>query len=180
MDSIEAIRKRFLPARITTLFVGESAPQSGKFFYSGQTAMTTNMKRAVELAFGKSDDFLKTFQAYGWFLDDLVPEPVNHLKSKRERMAKCLEAQESLAARIRIYRPQAIVSVLRSIEPIVNAAAKLAGSAAPTYGVSFPGQSQQSRFHVEMAAIIRSLPRLSEPAAGGAAGTEMPIVPCLK
>jgi hypothetical protein len=83
MDTIEVIRQRFLPERITTLFVGESAPHSGKFFYCGQTAMTTNMKRAVELAFGKSDDFLRTFQAYGWFLDDLVPEPINQLKSSR-------------------------------------------------------------------------------------------------
>jgi hypothetical protein len=108
------------------------------------TAMTTNMKRAVELAFGKSD-FLKTSQAYGWFLDDLVPEPINQLKSNRERMAKCLEAQAGLAARIRTYQPQAIVSLLKSIELIVNAAAKLAGSAAPTYGLSFPGQGHQPR-----------------------------------
>jgi hypothetical protein len=50
---IEAIRKRFLPERITTLFVGESAPHSGDFFYCGNNAMLPHMKCAVELAFGK-------------------------------------------------------------------------------------------------------------------------------
>ena len=87
METVEAIRKRFFPERITNLFVGECAPHRGDFFYCGDSAMLTHMKRAVELAFGKSDDFLKSFRACGWYLDDLVLEPVNHLP-KLER--KCL------------------------------------------------------------------------------------------
>jgi hypothetical protein len=102
VETVEEIRNRFLPERITTLFVGESAPYSGDFFYSGHNAMLAHMKRAVELAFGKTDDFLKSFRAYGWYLDDLVSEPVNHLP-KSERIAKCLDAQRSLAERIKVY-----------------------------------------------------------------------------
>jgi hypothetical protein len=162
METIEAARKRFLPKRITTLFVGESAPHSGDFFYYGNNAMLVHMKRAVELAFGKSDDdFLKSFQAYGWYLDDLVLEPVNHLP-KPQRIAKCLDSQKSLADRIAAYRPGAIVSLLKSIEPFVNAAAIMAGSDAVRYGVPFPGTGQQLRFQAEMAAIIRKLPKLTE------------------
>jgi hypothetical protein len=162
METIEAVRKRFLPERITTLFVGESAPHSGDFFYFGDNAMSAHMKRAVELAFGKSgDDFLKNFQAYGWYLDDLVLEPVNHLP-KPQRTAKCLDFQKSLADRIAVCRPEAIVSLLKSIEPFVNAAAIMAGSNAVQYGVPFPGMGQQARFQAEMAAIIRKLPRLTE------------------
>jgi hypothetical protein len=159
MEKVETIRKRFLPVRITTLFVGESAPHSGDFFYCGNTAMWSHMKRAVELAFGKSDDFLKSFQAYGWYLDDLVLEPVNHLP-KSQRIAKCLDAQNSLANRIAFYQPEAIVSLLKRIDPFVNAAAILAGSNATRYGVPFPGMGQQTRFQADMAAIIRKLPRL--------------------
>jgi hypothetical protein len=161
LETVEEIRKRFLPERITTLFVGESAPHSGDFFYYGNSAMLAHMKRAVELAFGKSDDFLKSFQAYGWYLDDLVLEPVNHL-SKPKRIAKCLDAQKSLADRIETYMPEAIVSVLKSIEPFVNAAARMAGSKAPLYGVPFPGMGQQPRFRAGMAAIIQKFPRLTE------------------
>jgi hypothetical protein len=117
METVEAIRKRFLPERITTLFVGESAPHSGDFFYCGNNAMLSRMKCAVELAFGKSDDYLQSFQAYGWYLDDLVLEPVNHL-SKPQRMARCLDSQKGLADRIAAYQPGAIVSLLKSIEPL--------------------------------------------------------------
>jgi hypothetical protein len=159
METVEEIRKRFQPQRITTLFVGESAPHSGDFFYHGNTAMTAHMRRAVELAFGKSDDFLRTFQAYGWYLDDLVLEPVNHL-TKLERVTKCLEAQEPLAKRIETYQPAAIVSLLKSIEPFVNAAAILARSNALRYCVPFPGMGQQQRFQDAMAAIIQKLPRI--------------------
>jgi hypothetical protein len=124
--------------------------------------MSAHMKRAVQLAFGKcDDDFLKTFQAYGWYLDDLVLEPVNHLP-KPQRMAKCLDWQKSLADRIATYRPGAIVSLLKSIEPYVYSAATMAGSDAVRYGVPFPGMGQQLRFQAEMAAIIRKLPRLTE------------------
>jgi hypothetical protein len=123
--------------------------------------MTAHMKRAVELAFGQSDDFLRTFQAYGWYLDDLVLEPINHLP-KRERVAKCLAARESLADRIKTYQPEAIVSLLKSIEPIVTAAAIMAASNATRYGVPFPGMGQQQRFQDEMAMIIQKLPRLTK------------------
>jgi hypothetical protein len=159
-ETVEATRERFRPRRITTLFVGESAPHSGDFFYRGNTAMMSHMKRAVELAFGKSDDFLRSFQAFGWYLDDLVLEPVNHLP-RPERTAVCLAAQKSLADRIKTYQPEAIVSLLKRIEPIVTAAAIMAGSDATRYGVPFPGMGQQQRFQDQMAAIILKLPRLT-------------------
>jgi hypothetical protein len=47
MEAIEAARAKFRPERITTLFVGESAPSSGDFFYHGNSAMTRHMQSAV-------------------------------------------------------------------------------------------------------------------------------------
>jgi hypothetical protein len=67
-ESIESIRAGYRPDRIKTLFVGESAPHSGDFFYCGNTAMLRNMRLAVETSLGRTDDFLKTFKAYGWYL----------------------------------------------------------------------------------------------------------------
>src|SRR4029077_19516668 len=92
MKEVEAVRARYRPERIKTLFVGESAPYSGDFFYCGNTAMLRYMRRAVELAFGETGNFLESFKAYGWYLDDLVLTPVNHL-TKSQRKAKCLDAQ---------------------------------------------------------------------------------------
>jgi hypothetical protein len=49
MEAVEAARAKFRPERITTLFVGESAPPSGDFFYhgNGNSAMTRHMQSAV-------------------------------------------------------------------------------------------------------------------------------------
>jgi hypothetical protein len=88
-EAIEAVRARYRPNRITTLFVGESAPNSGAFFYCGNTAMLRNMQRAVEAAIDGEGDFLERFKSYSWYLDDLVLTPVNQLRIHSERRAKC-------------------------------------------------------------------------------------------
>ena len=95
MEPVEVIRARYRPERITTLFVSESAPASGAFFYYGDSAMSRHMQGCLGLP---GDDFLTSFKALGWYLDDLVLTPVNHL-TRRERKAKCRAAQDSLADR---------------------------------------------------------------------------------
>jgi hypothetical protein len=159
MDKVEATRSKFRPDRITTLFVGESAPAGGDFFYYGNSAMTRHMKRVVDDTLGAGGDFLARFQSYGWYLDDLVLTPVDKLENA-ERKMRCLEARPSLAARIAEYRPLAIVSLLLSTRHIVDAAAIDARSAAPRYAVPFPGMGQQARFRTAMVDIIPKLPRL--------------------
>jgi hypothetical protein len=74
-EHVEAIPTRYRPELIETLFVGESTPYGGAFFYSGNTQMLRYMQRAVESVLGKSGDFLDAFKAYGWYLDDLVLSP---------------------------------------------------------------------------------------------------------
>jgi hypothetical protein len=149
-----------LPTTITTLFVGESAPASGDFFYTGNTAMLRNMRSVVETKLGRDGDFLQRFKAFGWYLDDLVLEPVNRLE-KSDRIARCWNAKDSLAERIAEYQPQAIVSLLRTIAPIVEEAAKAAGSKAPRYVVPFPGMGRQLQFKEAMTELIPKLPPLN-------------------
>jgi hypothetical protein len=111
------------------------------------------------LVLGASNNFLDSFKAYGWYLDDLVLIPVNHL-TKSECKAKWLCAQNSLADRIAEHQPLAIVSLLLGMQHIiVDAAATAAGSRAPRFAVAFPGMGQQARFRSDMARIIPMLPR---------------------
>jgi hypothetical protein len=160
MELVEVTRAHYRPERITTLFVGESAPASGAFFYHGDSAMLRYMQRATEAALGVgSGDFLDRFKAWGWFLDDLVLTPVNALP-KTLRRSKCLAAQASLTEHIRAYQPLAIVSIMRAIGDIVNEAAVAACSDAPRYVVPFPGNGQQRRFLDAMARIIPTLPKI--------------------
>jgi hypothetical protein len=158
--TIEAIRASYRPQRITTLFVGESAPVSGKFFYIGNTPLARYVERAMNKAgLGGGDNFLDRFKCYGWYLDDLVLNPVNQL-TPPQRDTLCWEARESLAERIVAYRPEAIVSLLTRITPIVESAARIANVEAQVVGVPFPGQGHQVRFLEKMVPMIRTLPRI--------------------
>ena len=82
MEDVETTRLAFRPGRITTLFVGESAPFNGDFFYRGDPLMTRHMRTAIENSLGATDDFLATFKGYGWYLYHLVLTPVDHLRGR--------------------------------------------------------------------------------------------------
>jgi len=158
--SVEAVRTSYRPRRITTLFVGESAPNSGHFFYYDNTAMSRYMCEAMEAAgLATKEEFLGRFKAYGWYLDDLVLTPGNQLP-RSERNKACHDAQRSLAERIAKYQPSAIVSLLLRIRGIVDAASDAAGCTAPRFAVPFPGNGQQVHFRSRMAHILPQLPRL--------------------
>jgi hypothetical protein len=68
LDAVEQTRKTFRPDKVTTLFIGESAPASGDFFYYGTSGMTRYMRRAIEETLGPGEDFLARFKGLGWYL----------------------------------------------------------------------------------------------------------------
>src|SRR5271166_2211160 len=77
---IEELRLSYRPKRIRTLFVGESAPLSGKFFYKEKepTPLARHIETALRLAgLRNGGPFLERFKSLGWYLDDLVLVPVN-------------------------------------------------------------------------------------------------------
>jgi hypothetical protein len=49
-QSIEAARAKFRPERVLTLFVGESAPASGKFFYGDENLFARHMGSGISRA----------------------------------------------------------------------------------------------------------------------------------
>jgi hypothetical protein len=159
-EETEAVRDSYRPEEITTLFVGESAPNSGKFFYQGNTQAKQYMAKALTAAglYDGAGDFFQVFKSYGWYLDDLVLSPVDKLP-KTERRKRCLEAQMSLSERIAKYRPRAIVSLMLGIQEIVEASAVAASSSASLFAGPFPGNGQQKKFAAEIARIIPQLPR---------------------
>ena len=75
---VEDIRSSFRPAEIRVLFVGESAPQSGKFFYKGNSQVYGYMEKYLgQKLFQTRNNFLENFKVAGYYLDDLVLTPVN-------------------------------------------------------------------------------------------------------
>jgi hypothetical protein len=153
MNKLEELRQSFRPERITTLFVGESAPNSGRFFYSGNSSLF----RAMKKAFGNRESFLEDFQHKGFYLDDLVLTPVNKLQT-RERSRLRKEAVPQFATRLTEYKPSAIVIVMRGIQSVVRDAMRMAGVMYEPFCVPHPAFGNSIRFHIAMTEIIESLP----------------------
>jgi hypothetical protein len=153
MNGLEKLRKSFYPDCITTLFVGESAPASGRFFYSGNSSLFRAMKRA----FGDRESFLEDFKRSGFYLDDLVLMPVNKLES-RERSRRRQEAVPELAKRLAEYKPKAVVVVMRAILPKVRQAMQIAGMSYEPFCVPHPAFGNWTRFSNAMKEIIDDLP----------------------
>jgi hypothetical protein len=153
MSNFEELRKRFRPDHITTLFVGESAPDSGKFFYNSDSSLFHAMKKA----FGGRATFLEDFKMNGFYLDDLVLVPVNKLANK-ERSSLRWKSVSGFADRLNDYRPKTIVIVMRAIKPMVLEAMHRAGISYEPYSTPHPSFGNWNRFHIAMTEIIHSLP----------------------
>ena len=153
MSNLENVRKSYRPIRITTLFVGESAPHGGTFFYN----QNSGLFREIRKSFRGQTRFLENFKRNGFYLDDLVLEPVNHL-SPKDRRSICRDAVSSFVERLKDYKPKAIVVLLMSIRPMVLAAIRAADLSCPVYCTPYPGFGNQPRFHRAMSEIIPSLP----------------------
>ncbi len=153
MNDLEELRKSFRPGLITTLFVGESAPASGRFFYSGDSSLFYAMKRE----FGNQETFLEDFKDKGFYLDDLVLTPINKLE-RHERLKQRQEAVPKLAKRLVEYKPKAVVVVMRAILPAVWKAMRMAGISYEPFCVPHPAFGNWIRFSNAMKEIIDSLP----------------------
>jgi hypothetical protein len=153
MNRLEELRKSFQPDCIATLFVGESGPASGRFFYSGNSSLFRAMKRA----FGDRETFLEDFKRNGFYLDDLVLTPINKL-DRRDRSRRREEAVPELAKRLVEYKPKAVVVVMRAILPKVREAMRMAGILYEPFCVPHPAFGNWTRFSNAMTEIIDDLP----------------------
>ncbi len=153
MNDLEELRQSFRPHRVTTLFVGESPPHGGTFFYKGNSLLYRKLREA----FDAHEAFLCTFKDKGCYLDDLVLCPINKM-SKKARHDRRMGGIPLLAGRMADYQPEAVVALMVAIEPMVCQAMCEAGlSRARLYVTPFPRPEHQRRFKAEMAEILREL-----------------------
>lgn len=144
---IEAVRQRFRPSRIGTLFVGESAPAGGDFFYNGNSNLYRQMRKAFDDVVGTSglsaEDFFERFTALGCYLDDLCLEPVNKLP-RPERKARCVAAEPSMTERLRLYAPKTVVAIGKTYPaPSIQRALGRSGIDAAFVTMPFPDRPDQ-------------------------------------
>lgn len=143
---IEEIRRSFRPADVRVLFVGESAPESGEFFYNADSQMYRHMERILGCKlFSSRNHFLENFKAAGCYLDDLVLNPVNK-NPDRERKLLCERSVPCLANRISDYNPRIVISLLKKIKVYVKNAVLQSDVDVNFYATYFPGNGQQGKF----------------------------------
>lgn len=86
---VERLRLALKPDTIKVLFVGESAPAGGTFFYKADSNLYRYTREAFSVAFGltcaSGRDFFDLFKAHGFYLDDLCDTPVNDLSKTLRR-----------------------------------------------------------------------------------------------
>jgi hypothetical protein len=142
----EKLRRAFQPASVRLLFVGESPPASGRFFYSRNSGLYLAMREAFRRVAPEIDDqsFLEMFKSSGCYLIDLCLEPIDNMDLKAREGAR-LASEGSLARAIRKLQPPAIAILLRSITANVSRAAFRTGWQGQIIHLPYPGRWHQHR-----------------------------------
>jgi hypothetical protein len=81
IDEIELIRYRNKPEKIKILFVGESRPVNGTFFYNQNSNLYKNTKKAFDDFYQINRFSLDCFKSLGCWLYDICNQPMNHLNA---------------------------------------------------------------------------------------------------
>jgi hypothetical protein len=154
----ERLRRRYRPAQVRMLFVGEAPPASGRFFYRQDSGLYRALRATFVKAFPALDsaDFLASFRARGCYLVDLCAHPVDGLPSERRQKA-CADAEASLSRRLKQLRPKMIITVVRSIAPNVTRSKLRAGWKGVTVVLPYPGRWQHHRaaFSAALVPVLR-------------------------
>jgi len=151
----EDLRRTYQPRRVKTLFVGESAPVGGNFFYRGDSAL---FRYSCEGFDARPESFLDEFRDRGFWLVDLCGAPVNGL-SRPERRSRRRQGVGPLAEIIRGLRPEAVVVVMKGILPDVHRALELAdlGNLKP-HALPFPAFGHQRKYVSGLRELLPDLP----------------------
>lgn len=146
--------------------MGESPPASGRNFYHADSGLYRAMREAFVAADARFDtgDFLAAFRNAACYLIDLCPEPVDRLAAPDRRRA-CRTCEAQLAEAISRLRPEAIITLVRSIEANVARAIEKACWNGPALSLPYPGRwaSHRSIFVSSLRVALPGLLRTKTP-----------------
>ncbi|WP_020678128.1 hypothetical protein [Geopsychrobacter electrodiphilus] len=161
-DPFEVLRLQYKPETIKILFIGESRPQNGTFFYKNNSNLSIFTHEALILYrpdLFDSTDFLQSFKKYGCYLVDLCEQPVNGLTRTERRNIHKL-GEPNLKQTINELNPDAIIVVIKGIRISVESVlAETANSSCPLFFLPFPALGHQ---HQYVDQLHKALERLSQ------------------
>jgi hypothetical protein len=142
---MEVLRRSYRPEKVNVLFVGESPPAGGTFFYKGDSLTRCTME-AFENVYGINIDshktFLDRFKDNNFYLDDLCLVPVNNL-NRTDRIETRRNSVPKLSLRLGDYSPKVIICFMYEIRPLIEKAVSLAElQEISFYSLPYPGHWQ--------------------------------------
>lgn len=154
----ERLRKYYRPDRVQILFVGESPPASGRFFYQADSGLYLAVRDTFLSALPslQKSEFLDSFRSLGCYLVDLCGEPVDKMRP-RDRRRTCRAGESRLARTIRAFRPKIIVTIVRSIRANVRRAQEQADWSGLCLDLPYPGRWYRHRleFRRQLLRLLR-------------------------
>ena len=155
-------RNRYIPAKIKTIFVLESPPASGKYFYNPDGTLSEPLFRAMtkdvlEITPKSKDEGLKEFAARGYFLIDATYTPINRM-SETDKEATILHDLPMLVEALHEYAgPETgIVLVKVNVCKLLEDKLREEGFKVLNHGtmIPFPTFGRQKEFRQAICAVL--------------------------
>ncbi len=155
----KAAREKYRPSKIETLWIAESPPASGGYFYfekaTGKNPVNLFSETMKALGWWTPDSrmhagfdkshYLRRFQENGHFLIDATDIPVNHLKAAA-RNAALRENMTILQAEVETLQPKKILLIKKNVHDILYPVLKSDYNVLNGNYIPFPASSQQPKF----------------------------------
>ncbi len=156
--NFEEDRKRYHPGDIKVLFIGESPPAGGTFFYRGNSLLAQYTKEGFSIPyscrFDSTSQFLELFKKSKCYLDDLCLYPVNKM-SDLIREEERRKGVKGLSERLIIYKPLVIITIINYVKDHVAQAVSMANlNNVTVYNLPFPGRYNNRRYVSELSEVI--------------------------
>lgn len=163
-SEIKKIRKRYKPQEVKILFIGESPPKNGTFFYSHNSILFYAIFDAFKNRFGKSipngPKFLEEyFQKKGCYLIDIFDENGKKLEDYKGDKNGVIN---ELRTKIQQLNPKTIIGVLsnKKFKNIVKKSVANSNINLPSEKIKFlpfPTGKYWGKFTNELEKILKNL-----------------------
>ncbi len=169
MNQYAEARDKYRPDRIGALFIAESPPSSGGYFYFEKTTGKDHLFRETMKALGlwreetsmpkglDKQQLLAQFQSRNLFLLDTCEFPVDKM-STRQRHNAILEAVPRLVEEVRDLDPKAILIVKKTVFEPVREGLERGGLGERILNeepLPFPSHGNQRKFRISLRQYLK-------------------------
>ncbi len=157
-----SFRNKYIPKNIRAIFVLESPPKSGKYFYNNDGRVSeplfTAMMKVINCDAKDKETGLQSFKKKGFIIVDATFTPVNNLKGK-PRDEKILQNYQNLVGDLRNLvsgRNVPLILVKANVCRLLEQELKKDGFNVLNNGVliPFPSCGQQGNFKEKLAFVL--------------------------